>query len=122
MATTGYKDFSSYIDGIKILYNYRIKDTDFHLRIFIDETIYLDNTIMNELKQLTNIELVLYSCPNFLIKDKKNHEGLFGTMVRFFPMFDFPNNDAKTVIISDVDICSKTKIYTKWMEYHKSIT
>lgn len=112
MATTGYKDFSSYIDGIKILYNHRIKDTDFHLRIFIDETIYLDNTIMNELKKLTNIELVLYSCPNFLIKDKKNHEGLFGTMVRFFPMFDFPNNDAKTVIISDVDICSKTKIYT----------
>ena len=112
MATTGYKDFSSYINGIKILHNYRIKDTDFHLRIFIDETIYSDENIMKEIQSLSNIELVLYSCPNFLIKNKKNHEGLFGTMVRFFPMFDFPNNDAKIVMISDVDINNKNKIYT----------
>lgn len=112
MSTTGYKDFSSYIEGIKILHDFRIKDTGFVLRIFIDESIYSDDKIMNEIKILPNVELVLYSCPNFLIKDKKNHEGLFGTMVRFFPMFDFPNNDAKIVMISDVDICNKTKIYT----------
>jgi hypothetical protein len=112
MATPGYKDFSSYINGIKILHNYRIKNTGFYLRIFIDETIYSDNEIMNEIKKLPNIELVLYSCPNFLVKDKKNHEGLFGTMVRFFPIFDFPNNDANIVVISDIDINSKTTIYT----------
>lgn len=25
-------------------------------------------------------------------------------MLRFFPMFDFPNNDARNIIVSDIDL------------------
>jgi hypothetical protein len=141
MASKSYKDLSIYINGLKILHDYRIKETpDYSLRLFIDESIYSDNEIMDKLNKLNNLEIVLYSCPNFMIganliektnsttdtdtdtvnsenstnsiKKNKYHEGVFGMMVRFFPMYDFPNNDANIVLITDIDIKSKEKIYT----------
>jgi len=100
-----YKNFNLYIDGLEKLYNNIINDNNnFTLRIFIDNSIYNDKILFTRIEKLKKIEIVVYNCPNYIIKDNNDyHIGLFGTLVRFFPMFDFPNNDANIVIISDID-------------------
>lgn len=123
MLNSGYKDFNIYIDGLVKLYNYiqhlNTKGYKYHLRIFIDLSIYDDKYIMDKIKNLQKIEIVVYSCPSYQeLSDSKYHIGLFGTMVRFFPMFDFPNNDARYVIISDIDdiVLKTTNVAIKEMQ------
>ena len=104
MYNKGYKDFSIYIKGIYIMYNHVIhKIKNYSIRLFIDNSIYKDENIMKILKKMNKLEIVVYECPQLLLKNKNYHEGLFGTLIRFFPMFDFPNNDAKNVITTDID-------------------
>lgn len=117
MASKSYKDLSIYLNGLKVLHDYRVKETPgYYLRLFIDESIYTDKEIMAKLNKLDRLEMVLYSCPNFTTKMEQSgtvfHEGVFGMMVRFFPMYDFPNNDGDIVLITDIDISSKERIYT----------
>jgi hypothetical protein len=96
MKTSGYKDFSIYVNGVKnVSKNINNIYPDWVFRIFIDNHIYNDAEIMNVLWTLKNTELVLFTCPSYC--------GLFATLVRFFPMFDFPNNDASYVAITDID-------------------
>jgi len=102
MSGGGYTNFDKYLTGIFNLKKFIDANfKSFKLRVFIDPTIYNDKKIMNKLNS-HNIDLVLYECPKF-IKDGY-HRGIFGTIVRFFPMFDFENNDANDVIISDIDL------------------
>ena len=105
MYNKGYKDFSIYLKGIYIMYNHVIyKIKNYSIRLFIDNSIYKDENIMKILKKMHKLEIVVYECPQLLLKNNNDyHEGLFGTLVRFFPMFDFPNNDAKNVITTDID-------------------
>ena len=107
LKSTQYKDFNLYINGLEKLYDNvynKYKNESYSIRLFIDKTIYEDIELFNRIKRMDKIELVLYSCPNYWIEsDNKYHRGLFGTFVRFFPMFDFPNNDANIVILSDLD-------------------
>lgn len=106
----GYKDFSKYVDGLDSLYHHiEKKHPDYSLRLFIDDSIYKDKKIMNRIKKLKNIELVHYNCPNFII-DNIYHRGVFGTFIRFFPMFNFKNNDANIVITIDIDFDEKYPI------------
>ena len=104
MESGGYKDFSRYVNGIKLL-DKLIKDKliGFNLRLFIDLSVYEDNNLMELLKKIENIEIVVYCCELFA-KHDKYHLGTFGTILRIFPMFDFPNNDTNVVIMSDIDI------------------
>jgi hypothetical protein len=114
-----YKDFSRYVTGIEKLYYNVIKYfKDFSVRLFIDNSIYSDSNIMNKLKKLTKLEMVLYDCPMYKEGDNY-HQGLFGTMVRFFPLFNFPNNDANIIIVSDIDDYSFTQ-YIKLFQTIKS--
>jgi len=118
MYNKGYKDFNLYLKGLSIIYNYVTKFIkDYTLRIFIDNTIIHDKKIMNFLKKMNKLEIVKYECPNFLIENTHYHEGLIGTLIRFFPMFDFPNNDAKNVFITDID----TMIFKKILKTIKYI-
>ena len=97
-----YKNFSLYVDGLeKLYYHVRKKLPDYTLRVFIDENINNDKSIMVRLNKLHKMEMVLFNCKEY--KDGKYHMGLFASMLRFFPMFDFPNNDANRVIMSDID-------------------
>ncbi len=129
MLNSGYKDFNLYIKGLINLYNYieylnNKKGYNYHLRIFIDSSIESDKEIMDKILNLKKIEIVVYSCPNYQeITNSKYHIGLFGTMVRFFPIFNFPNNDARYVIISDVDdiVLKTTNIAIKTMQNSKQI-
>ncbi len=105
MYNGGYKDFKLYIDGFKELHKMVLEEKvyNFSIRIFMDNSIYLDKELIDMLEGLERVEIVVYSCENYLDSDLDYHVGLFGTMVRFFPMFDFPNNDANIVMISDMD-------------------
>lgn len=117
--TGAYKDFNVYIDGLEKLYKNILKNPyKLHLRLFIDLSIYNDKQLMSRIQSMDKIELVLYSCPNFIIESNENfHYGLFGTMIRFFPMFDFKNNDARCVIISDIDTIGSPIFFTSDMKY-----
>lgn len=100
----GYKNFSEYVKGITILNDIITKKLkEFTLRLFIDMSIYNDKKIMNMLNKIENIELVVYCCNRF-VKNDIYHLGTFGTLVRFFPLFNFDNNDSKMVIITDIDL------------------
>ena len=97
-----YKDFNIYVDGLTILYNnitkkQYYKNNNYHIRLFIDEFIYKDLEIMTKIKKLEKIELVLFRCLDSKLT------GLFPTLVRFFIMFNFPNNDSNIVIFIDID-------------------
>ena len=103
----GYRDFNKYLDGIlKLIEFITIEFKPFVLRLFIDHTIYDDKDIMSKLNK-SNVEIVVYECPTF-IKDNY-HRGIFGMIVRFFPMFNFENNDADKVIISDIDFVNSNR-------------
>lgn len=101
MSSGGYKNFMKYLNGIKLVSELS-KQKNLEVRIFIDRTIRDDPKTMSFLKKLDNVNLILYKCPDFLV-DKEHHVSVFGTLVRFFPLFNFPNNDARTVFIADAD-------------------
>lgn len=100
LSTGGYKDFQIYVDGIGVLNNVANKE-NMYVRLFIDRTIESDNDLMTKLQKYNRVQLVLYKCSDFIIDT--HHVGLIGTLIRFFPMFDFQNNDAGTVIVCDAD-------------------
>lgn len=101
-----YKNFKKYVSGLQRLIIFREKFLpNFKLRIFIDQTIVDDIEVMKILnKDKVNIQPVKYTCENYQEDNKYYHKGTFGTLVRFLPMFDFDNNDAKHVIIADIEL------------------
>jgi hypothetical protein len=99
-----YKKFHIYLNGIQRMLNYRKKFLpDFKFRIFADDTILDDADIMKKLREDPDVQIVRYKCPNFMEPDNYHHSGIFGMFVRFFPMFDFDNNDANYVIVADIE-------------------
>ena len=44
-----------------------------------------------------------YCFPKFYLKDKKFHEGTFGSLVRFFPLFDLKDHYHNNVYVTDCD-------------------
>jgi hypothetical protein len=109
LKTTGYKPFLKYINGVQFLSNVMHKKLPgFHLRLFIDDTIYADVESMNKLNAIKDIQIVRYSCPNFIVDG--NHRGMFGTLVRLFPIFDFKNNDANHVMTTDIDYANEKEV------------
>jgi hypothetical protein len=102
MSNSGYKNFDEYINGLENLcQKINLKDINFSIRLFIDNSIFNDKKLLQKLQKL-KLEIVIYSCINYLV-DTEHHYGTFGTFIRFFPMFDFPNNDANLVIVQDAD-------------------
>lgn len=108
-----YKPLEAYINGIQLITDHLKKNMqDFTFRLFIDKSIYDDSVMMNKLLNIEGIEIVVYHCFDF-VRDSIYHVGLFGTLVRMFPMFRFPNNDANIVIVNDIDVDENDII---WME------
>ncbi len=104
-----YKNFNRYTDGLSVLHKYVKKNMKtFNIRLFIDESIHNDKHIMMKINKLEKIQCVLVDCKN--LKSNKNttkHRGLLGTLFRFLPLFNFKNNDANFVIVSDIDWTQK---------------
>lgn len=105
-----YRSLDKYLDGISIIVNHlKKKMPDFTLRLFIDRSIYDDSKIMDILNKIDGLEMVVYHCFDF-VRDEIYHVGLFGTIVRMFPVFDFENNDANLILINDIDIENQENI------------
>ena len=98
----GYKDFNKYLEGIKFIDKKIYILKNFRLRLFIERSVYKDEKLMSVLNNLKNTDLVVYHSKIFSYK-KDYHQDLFGTFVRLFPFFNFPNNDANIVKTSDID-------------------
>lgn len=98
----GYKDFSLYIDSLKYINDNIQKYENLCIRLTIDSNIEKDEKIMKHLKSLNRVSIVVFECSDFY--ENGSHYSTFGTIVRFFPMFKFKNNDAKRVIVMDADL------------------
>ena len=64
--------------GIKELNDYIINHVNkkygkYNLRLFIDNSIYNDNEIMNKLNNMKGLEIVLYTCSDYLNKNNNKH-------------------------------------------------
>ena len=116
MKSGGYKNFMKYLDGIKLL-NETAVNKKMEVRIFIDSTIRNDEKTMNYLNSFESITLIYYKCSTFFIDD--HHVGLFGTLVRFFPLFKFPNNDARVVFLADAD--TKDEYISRLIDLYKTL-
>jgi hypothetical protein len=102
----GYKDFTTYLTSLKKINDSAQKYKNLIIRLFIDKNINDDEKIMKYLKNLNKMSIVLFECSDFFLDGF--HLSTFGTMVRFFPMFNFKSNDAKRVIVMDADIRQDT--------------
>ena len=103
-----YKNFNIYIKGLKSWIRFLNSfDNDYVLRIFIDENIKKDHNIMNIMNSSNKIQVILFSCEDY--KNEKYHKDVFGTLLRFFPLFDFENNDSNNVIVVDIDLHEEDK-------------
>ena len=91
-----YRSFSQYIGNLKRFLILTEKLPDFEVRIYTDDTgkdIALEVSDGNP-----RVSVLHYDCPQF--RDGKGHKGLFGTFVRFLPMFE----DLDVAWCSDIDI------------------
>jgi len=109
-----YKDFTIYVNGIKNIIEILNKQDKYVLRIFIDENIRNDIAIFNLLNSNKKIEIVVFKCNHYLNKNGF-HVDVFGTFVRFFPLFNFENNDAGNVILIDIDLDNRNKMNIEYL-------
>lgn len=124
-----YKDMSEYYNKSANLtdkfYDYFPKN--FYLRIYFDDSIIkksgneiIDNEIdkiwiplLIKFKKLNFVQLCKYKHIDFL-KNNIFHIGLFGTLMRFLPLFDYKfNKNIKTVLITDIDVSPKYMNFTR---------
>ncbi|AYV77593.1 MAG: putative ORFan [Dasosvirus sp.] len=103
-----YKNFEIYLKGLKRLIDFMDQKeqqgqrNNFVIVMFIDQNIQNDNQIMDMINESLYIVPVLFKCSVYM---KNNfHLDLFATLVRFFPMFDFPNNPINLCLIVDIDL------------------
>lgn len=115
-----YKNFGIYVSGldrtVKFVdeYNDKIKKSNkssndknsdlqhFIFLLFIDQNIREDSKIMNIIESSKWTVPVLFRCPVYM--EGNYHIDLFGTLVRFFPMFNFKNNPSKNSVVITIDI------------------
>lgn len=114
----GYKNEYKYYEGLKLFVeSFERYLPDFYFRLYYDDSVLdyetpekIKNTknlwkpLFDKMKSNKKIQLIKYEMKDFKI-DKLHHNGVIGTMTRFYPFFDTPENKKiKCVIISDVDI------------------
>jgi len=78
-----------------------IPDTCF-VRMYVDESAFTDPEFNKVLEVKAPIEIYIYKDKRFLLEDGIHHDGTFGTMARFLPLFD-DNLDVDYVWITDMD-------------------
>lgn len=115
-----YKDFNIYINGLREWEKFlkSFKNT-FIIRLFIDHHIYNDKNIMDQINNIKIVEPVLFLCADYVVN--KYHIDLFSTMVRFFPLFNFKNNDAKSVLVADIDFEIENIYWEEDLTFYKYV-
>jgi hypothetical protein len=91
-----YRDFRQYIGNLRRFVIDSEQLADFEVRIYTDDT--GKEYALEIAKDYPRISVLHYNCPEF--RDGKGHYGMFGTFVRFLPMFE----DLDIAWCSDIDI------------------
>lgn len=106
-----YKNLYKYLNGINEVVEYIVKDKffkDFYYILFIDNSVTSNKKIYDYIKKIfSKIPnkgiLFHYDCPNFKDINTGLHYGLFGTLIRFLPFLDFPENPVNLALCIDID-------------------
>ena len=108
-----YRNITIYLDGLKRIITavkkFNLEDNKkYHIILYYDHSVEKDiefNKIVDNIQtdinnNLSCVTLCKYKCPQFITNNL--HRGLFGTFMRFYPLFNkqFENN---LKIIADVD-------------------
>ena len=98
------RDFSLYTKNLSNFAKIKhVIDKSFVFRLYYDNSIIDDEYVKKIFSFLnTNYQLVHYDCPAFK-DDDGLHNGTFGTLIRFLPFHDFPENDVDNCFVCDVD-------------------
>lgn len=129
-----YKDTSVYSDGMTELFNFieECDDDNLYLRVYFDDSLSEtkhDSDIINKEietvwqpliergKKSPKIQMVKYDDPIYKIKNTVYHVDLYGTLMRFIPIFEKDNS--RIVIISDIDFTLKK--YTRMLYAYNKI-
>jgi hypothetical protein len=91
-----YRDFKQYIGNLRKFVVYSEQLSDFEVRIYTDDT--GKDYALEIAAAYPRISVLHYNCPAF--RNGKGHHGMFGTLVRFLPMFE----DLEIAWCSDIDI------------------
>lgn len=111
---SAYRDFSKYLRRA-ILFIKQVERIlpDWIARIYIDESVTESEL---EKLQLSHVEIVLYQCDEFWDSESGTHEGVFGTFMRFLPMFSAQKYEC--MVSSDVDLPDFWFESFKWFDSH----
>jgi hypothetical protein len=94
------KNFQEYVDGLKNWKNIKTIFPNSQLQIFVDRHVAEDEELFAIMKDL-EARVILFECPDHM---KNNfHIGLFGTLVRFFPVFDINTNPLSVAHICELE-------------------
>ena len=97
----GSKKLEIYKEGVKAIINDVSRlFPEYNVRIYFDST---SASFVEQFINRDNVELYLYSFPQFYNKTTKTHFGMFGTLIRYLPLFDIPEHQSKQTIVFDVD-------------------
>ena len=91
-----YRDFRQYVGDLKRFLTLTSHLTQFEIRIYTDDT--AKDIVLEVVQEYQRVSVLHYNCPQF--REGRGHVGMFGTLVRFLPMFE----DLDTVWCSDIDI------------------
>lgn len=92
-----YRDFSVYTNGLKKLVKERnAYRNDFSIRV------YVDSEKAAKIVKPYDVDIYLYTCEKYQ-NSNKVHDGLFGTLVRYFPLFGHDVDTKNVIIYSDLD-------------------
>lgn len=119
MGSKSYKNFAKYLLGVEHwlkLIKKDYKDYPLYLRVHFDDSIKNDKSIMKHLlklrKMYDRLQLTYYNFKQF------ENNPLFGTLVRFMPLFDKSPPDY--IYLRDVDISPNEKLESKYVNFVKN--
>lgn len=110
-----YKNFGIYVKGLRRTiemledYNQTVSESEsesepYYYLLFVDQNVRDDRGIMKTINSSEYVIPILFRCAEYIDTSEQYHIDLFGTLVRFFPMFDFENNPSKRVMCIDIDL------------------
>jgi hypothetical protein len=99
--TTGdlYRVFNQYVGDFKRFLTQTEHLKTFEVRVYTDDT--AKDIVLEAAGDNPRVTVLHFNCPQF--REGTGHVGMFGTLVRFLPMFE----DLDTVWCSDIDIPSR---------------
>lgn len=118
-----YKDITAYLDGLTNIISYveklnREENRKLHIFLYYDHSLDYDekfleikNNIIADIKNKKScVSLFEYKCPEFIDPNNKIHLGLFGTFIRFYPMF-IKKYEKNIKMISDSDFTDLESLF-----------